>query len=153
MKFDFAISGVFRGSRPKNIQSLYLLWAKGVRTIVNLEEGWGNLNPFIYKNAKEDWLAMGGKYYECNRSNLFPAGNGELYGTYLLIEMAKTFGDVFVHCFAGVDRTGEMIAYLQVRAGDDPVYAWDDAQKYGMHKRYFWWKPKFLKNCEDVWRK
>jgi hypothetical protein len=50
---------LFRGSRPRDKRDLDILWQLGVRRIISLEEGWGNLFR-KYDDERKDWLAMTG---------------------------------------------------------------------------------------------
>lgn len=147
---------LFRGSRPENHDDLKHLWSLGVRSIISLQEGYAKTKAKLtggYAREREDWLAMGGKYYDIPLSNILPPSPSRLWLVLQVIKLhwAEWEGKVYVHCYAGVDRTGMAIAYYRVaQNGIPPEQAWNDACTYGMHRRYRWWKPAFLRACDEL---
>ena len=150
-KLDRVYGKLWRGSRPECYDDLTHLKSLGITTIVSLQEGYARAKAKLtggYATEREDWIAMGGVYYDVPLSNIIPPSPGRLFLVEKLI--AENHG-VYVHCFAGVDRTGMSIAYHKVKRFHlTPEEAWQEAVDYGMHRRYRWWKPAFLRACAEI---
>lgn len=146
-------AGVLRGPRPNSYDDLCILADAGVTTIFSLEEGWSRI--FGWRFEAHDWqVRIGGLFYLFPLSNLFPPSAATCIAiTDLLIHDSNgPLGESsYVHCYAGVDRTGFILAVFRVRFHKwKPLDAWAEAQEYGMHRRYWWWKKHFLKLCSEL---
>ncbi|HUV86117.1 MAG TPA: hypothetical protein VMX79_03305, partial [bacterium] len=52
---------------------------------------------------------------------------------------------VFVHCHAGVDRTGFVVAAYRVKVeGWTPEKAYEEMARLGFHSFLFWWPGAFF---------
>lgn len=58
----------------------------------------------------------------------------------------------YIHCHAGVDRTGFIVAlYGALRYGHCPHEMWDQAYEQGMHLRYrIFWKKAFFERVKEL---
>lgn len=150
-------SGVYRGPEPKSIKDLLFLYNNyGIRSIISLEEGWSEL--FGLYEEDEDWLLIGRDkekevmFHHIAMSNIFPPTKSEVQVVAEKIRSMKVYHpNVYIHCYAGVDRTGFCVAYYRVKhCNYSPEEAWAEAQNMGMHKRYFWWKKSFMNYTKDL---
>lgn len=149
MKKVLGENSVYRGPRPKNQEELEHLFKSGVRTIISLEEGWGKL--FGWKGEESLWKMMGGRFIHLRMSNVFPPTLDQCQLVEDTIHRFYARGSVFIHCYAGVDRTGFVSAYLAYINGYSAEQAWQYAAlDQGMHKRYYWWKKYFMKMVGEV---
>lgn len=137
---------VFRGSRPENADDLRMLWGKGIRTIISLEEGFGTFFGWWNREAII-WRGMGGTWLQVKLSSVIAPTEGQLAATLSLIMAYSKDSAMFVHCGAGCDRTGMVMADYRVHAqGHTAAEAWAEAGEQGMHKRYQWlWQKSFFK--------
>ena len=141
----FVDGKLVRGPRLKGVSDVYHLHSHfWVRTIINLEEGWSR--KFGNYQEGPDCIAFGIKYHGIGLSNFSPPSVEECRAIMKVIY--GTEKPVYVHCYAGVDRTGFIVAlYGALRYGRCPHECWEEAQEAGMHKRYFWWRKSFLAVC------
>lgn len=141
---------LYRGSHPIDIPDLRTLSALGVTTIISLETSWHKL--FGWKGESRWWthtVCGSNKFINFPLSTFFPPSKESTKEIIDSIVMAQIGGGVYLHCYSGVDRTGWICAaYRVLVAGWTVGDAWSEAVKEGMHWRYFWWKPFFLK----LWR-
>lgn len=142
---------VLRGPQPKTAEDLTELHGEyGVRTIINLQEGWS-----YWPGEERLWQLLGGKYIHYGLSNFFPPTYDEVRA---IIRDAKEAvldtGPVYIHCKKGVDRTGFVAGAYEVYYALKTVdQAWDDMQKIGMHwwfSHILWRKSSFQKVCDKL---
>ena len=144
---------LYRGSHPTDIPDLRVLADLDVLTIVSLETFWHKIFGW---DGEEKWWShqvLGfGRFFNFPLSNIFPPTKAQT--DEILDEIRRSQGltersAVYVHCYAGVDRTGWIVAAYRVRyAGWRIDDAWAEAKREGMHWRYRWWKPFFRKLWE-----
>lgn len=141
-KIQCVYGKLYRGSRPENIDDLHQLWSMGVRTIICLQEGWSW--AFGAYDSENDWENLGGKYIKRPLSNFFFPVKDELDSLNNII--GSRTGMVFVHCKAGVDRTGVVSGYYLLKCGlANAKTAWEYIGETGMHPWYrLLWKRKFF---------
>jgi len=145
-KFSQIDEKTFRGSRPLGPDDLFALQKRGIKTIISLEEGWGTFFGHWSKESQV-WEGLGGYWLQVKLSSVVPPTAGQVYAIYSLIKVYQAHGNVFFHCYSGVDRTGVVAAdYRVVEQGWTPERAWQEAIAEGMHWRYQrTWKPAFLR--------
>lgn len=150
MNLSKVANGLFRGSRPECKADLnQLAISYGVQTIISLETGFGAFwsrflgKPFDESGWWSSWFAR--KFITHSLSNFFPPSKCETYKILSDILSAQRAGAVFIHCYAGVDRTGWVVAAWRVaQDGIAPEAAWEEAVRMGLHARFFWWSPHFM---------
>jgi len=117
---------VFRGAQPK-AGGLAKLKELGVRTIVNLRFERGQS-----KAEEAEARALGLKYVSIPMYGLIPPTAAQI-GQALALLADPQNGPVFVHCVAGQDRTGVVIAcYRIAQMGWTATDAIHEAMGYGM---------------------
>lgn len=136
--------GLYRGGQPKNFEQVRFLKNSGIHAVVSLETWW----HFVFGwDDEEDvchHLKMGFKNIPC--SNVFPPSKEKTLEIIRFITGPYHGGATYIHCFAGVDRTGWVCAAWRVIIdGWTAERAWAEAVAQGMHWRYYWWKFFFLR--------
>ena len=139
---------LYRSSRPQNKSDLQSIYDLGIRTIISLEEGWGNLfTPYDTHDMWTDFLDMGGTLYNLKCSNILPPTHKQAETVHYNINQTtrRVSSRILIHCYSGVDRTGFMVAYHLAKQGLNPDFSWRaNAWNKGMHKWYFWWRGYFM---------
>lgn len=127
---------LYRGAHPdkagfKELKKL------GIKTIVNLR--------YAHSDQK-DFDGIDFKYFQIPMN---PAKiKDEDVATFLKIMSDKDNFPVFVHCHAGADRTGVMIAsYRMYFFGWTPQQALEELPKHGFHKEWIN-IPEYIKNFD-----
>ena len=139
-------NGLFRGSKPRGPMDLLGLPPLGIWTIISLEEGWSKI--FGWRGEERAWSTICGRFFNYSMSNVFPPSRAECESVADRIEDNLKDGGVFVHCYAGLDRTGYTIAaYMTLKRGVPPGWAFKEfAIEPGMHRRYHWWRRQFMRD-------
>lgn len=137
---------LIRGGRPKNIHDLLELWHEGIRAIICLQEG---ITWFFggYRTDK-DWQGFGGHQWKTPLSNFRAPTKKQCDDICKIIHQFRIRKQtVFLHCRAGVDRTGFVSAYYVWKYCEiSPEAAWNYAGETGMHFWYrIFWKKAFFK--------
>lgn len=131
---------VWRGKQPNTKEDLQVLWDCGVRTIICLQEGWK-----MWKDERHYWQELGGVYAHFGFSNFFAPTQDEIKAVFQTIKDFESDGKVFIHCLAGVDRTGYVSGAWLVHEGVmPPESAWQYVKENGMHFWYYPWKKNFM---------
>lgn len=122
--------------------------------VVCLEEGWKQFfHRFSFKKEREIYAMKGIRYFHLPMSNFFCPSINELeVAVWKIYENCTTLkSSVYLHCFAGVDRTGMVVAAYRVLVNRwKPEIAWNECIDMGFHKgRYFWWRKQFMEYCES----
>jgi tyrosine-protein phosphatase SIW14 len=119
---------VFRGAQPK-AGGLAKLKELGVRTIVNLRFERGQS-----KAEEAEARALGLEYVSIPMYGLIPPTAAQISKVLAILTNPQN-GPVFVHCVAGQDRTGVVIAcYRIAQMGWTATDAIHEAMGYGMMK-------------------
>lgn len=158
MEFSKVAPGFYRGSRPESAGDLYRIKDElGISTIISLETGFGRFFDHLTGKSFDEekvWQngSFQGKLLRFPLSNFTPPNYSEMGAILSAIEQHSQIGDgVYLHCYAGVDRTGFMVAAWRVLyEGVHPEIAWREAVAKGMHARYWWWKADFLANTATL---
>lgn len=147
---------LIRGPRFEDRQAfLDELGFRHFHQVISLQEGWADL--FGHYDEGPDVMSRGMTYMRFRLSNVFAPSRWDCYT--ILENIVLTEELTYLHCFAGVDRTGFICAlYLHLVDGLSPAQAWENCINMGMHKRYQWlWKDAFFERCEElagcrIWR-
>jgi protein-tyrosine phosphatase len=92
------------------------------------------------------WPDVGIKHYELEQNDFSPPTNYDVNEFLKVLALNMPLGKVYVHCKAGVDRTGFMIAVYRMQVEDWPFdKAWKEMKKEGSHWWYRWWKYELKK--------
>jgi protein tyrosine/serine phosphatase len=139
--------GIYRGAQPTTIDDWTALKDLGIKYTLDLETGarlLGDGSPLCEALRADEY---GIRCYSHPLGEILPPSHDEL-------EWACGFmiahRPVYVHCKAGVDRTGMVIAYWRMHGSSDPARNWprrpaiDEIFKRGMHLWYAFWWPLFL---------
>lgn len=115
---------------------------------INLEEGWSRLMGHYDEGA--ECQARGVTFMRFRMSNLFAPDKWQCHS--VLENIVLTEAQTYLHCFAGVDRTGFIVGLYRVLVmGFTPEQAWEEAAAMGMHARYqFAWKHSFFERCQEL---
>lgn len=119
-----------------------------IHQVISLQEGWADV--LGHYNEGADCRAQGLTYMRYRLSNVFAPSMWACES--ILRNIVLTEEKTYLHCFAGVDRTGFISGlYLVLVDGWDPWDAWMWIQKMGMHKRYrILWENKFFDRVAEL---
>ena len=127
--------GLWRGPEPLTDSDWHQLQDLGIKVCLDLENGElfdGDLNLQVLE-ANE----YGIKTINYPLGQLTPPTKQELNDC---VSLMRTYLPMYVHCKAGVDRTGIVCArYRMVAQGWSKDQAVDEMKRLGMHWWYFWW--------------
>ena len=151
MEFSKVGPNFYRGSRPESAGDLYRIKDElGISTIISLETGAGHFFDHILGRSfheEEVWEkpSFNGEFIKFPLSNFSPPSCSELQAILETIEQCVNIREgVYLHCYAGVDRTGYVVAAWRVlQEGVHPEIAWREAVAKGMHGRFWWWANQF----------
>lgn len=143
--FTEVTPNLYRSGRP---QDLLTINALGIKQIINLQSG-------IYEFWRDDAYELGLVrdcsliYREIDCFALFPPSPAAVELAHSFIEAGEALGHkTLIHCKAGVDRTGFVIAaYRMQKQGWSYKEAVAEVIRMGQHRRYRWWNL-FLKQYE-----
>lgn len=139
-----------RGPRLK-FDDVYGLSAHyNVKHVVDLEAGYCTLWGMDPDDEQKNVEHFGMRYHP-HPLGAFKAPTEEQCRAIMRV-LYGTTDRVYVHCHAGVDRTGFIVAlYGALRYGRCAHQCWEDALEDGMHLRYHWfWKKAFLARCKEL---
>lgn len=125
-------TNLYRGPRPESMDELVKL---GVKTIVNLEEGWFEF--FHGKTDQEKRQASNAQiiFWHEPISDFFAPKSTYLRAIDLYILASQQHGPVYIHCLHGQDRTGLVCAHYRVKVqGWDIEKAIQEMYDMGFHK-------------------
>ena len=126
LKFAKVSDVLYRGAQP-NAEGFAKLKKLGIKTIVNLR---------AFKSDRKHLTGLGLKYYHISFKVHHP--EDEDVAAFLKIVTNPANHPVFVHCKAGVDRTGMMVAIyrivIQNRSKKDAL---DEMKNMGYHKIFY----------------
>lgn len=127
---------LFRGPRP---ESLSWLQRRNIKTVICLQSGIKNV---IAHDKYRDihWPDSGIKYYMLEQNDFTPPTFEDVQDFLRIVKMNAPQGRIYVHCMAGVDRTGFMCAAYRMKVqGWEFGRAWDEMKELGSHWWYRWW--------------
>lgn len=136
MQVTIVDSGIWRGPEPVTAADKAQLQSLGVKYTLDLETGsrFCDGSPL----AETLWLNIYGiRVLSHPLGAILPPTKSELS---LAAGVMKSFGPLYVHCKAGVDRTGMVCAWYRMHVQG---WSYEDAiaemAKLGTHKWYYWW--------------
>lgn len=133
--------GVWRGPQPVTIEDMAYLKKIGIKFSLDLETG----SRFLSDGDPLSEALLIERYsiraYSHPLGEILPPTAKELSDA---VSFIKTHQPIYVHCKAGVDRTGMVIAAyrMAVQGWTKPV-AVSEIERMGLHWWYYWW-PWFL---------
>jgi protein tyrosine/serine phosphatase len=143
-RFAEVSPGLYRGGRPSE-EDVVALREMGIKTILDLEGGLFETETEPVRRERHGAEAAGIDFVHVPLSPLrapSPARVGEALA--VIVDPARR--PVFVHCRAGVDRTGFVVAAYRVTVeGWTPERAYDEMVRSGFHAYLFWWKGVFMR--------
>lgn len=129
--FHQVAPGIFRGGSP-GPEGVAYLKKMGFKTILNLEARKKTLK------AEEEAAKKHGLYWYSDPITLFRLPGDERIDKMLEVMSNPANHPVFVHCRAGRDRTGMLVALYRVEHERvNPAHAWQEALDMGFRKIYF----------------
>lgn len=138
-----------RGPRFKSRQQfLDEISFRMIHQVISLQEGWSSF--FGHYDEGADCRAQGLTFMHYRMSNIFSPGKWQCES--VLKNICLTEERTYLHCYAGVDRTGFICGlYLVLVDGWDQWDAWMYVRQMGMHKRYqIAWEASFFKRVEEL---
>lgn len=129
-------NGLYRGPSPILPEDWRQLASVGVNFALDLETG---SRLFLDGNPLQEQLLaekMAIRSFSLPLGEILPPARCELQDSY---DFIQTHPNTYVHCKAGVDRTGMVIAYYRIRQGWVPARAIREMWSMGMHPWYFYW--------------
>jgi tyrosine-protein phosphatase SIW14 len=141
--------GLYRGGRPSE-GDVAALREMGVNTILDLEGG-----LFVAETApverERHWAAAAGIDFEHVPLGPLGAPRADRFDAALAVLTDPNRRPVFVHCHAGVDRTGFVVAAYRVKVeGWTPEQAYEEMVRLGFHSSLFWWKEAFFRYAAEA---
>lgn len=129
--------GIYRGPQPQTDVDFETLKNLGVNNLLDLETG----APLLSDGSplEESLLVRseGMTSYAHPLGEILPPTQSELA---LALKFIMSEGVVYVHCKAGVDRTGMVIAYFRMHQQSwSKTDAVAEMKRMGMHPWYWWW--------------
>jgi len=118
--FDLVSPALCRGAQP-NVVGLEYLASIGVKTVVNLRG-----DPWL--DEERECARLGMRYANIPLSGTQAPNRRSLEMALRAIEGG---GRTFVHCQAGCDRTGTVVACWRIRHGEKPEAAVSDMMTHG----------------------
>lgn len=129
--------GVYRGSQPKTKEDFDLLKSMGIKYSLNLQTGVAILDD---GNPLAEQLTMdqcGIRTYCHPLSEITPPTSAQLQ---LAIEVINNHKPIYIHCHAGVDRTGMVCATYRIKVQNwTAKKAIEEMIKLGSHPWYRFW--------------
>ncbi|RCK78111.1 MAG: Protein tyrosine/serine phosphatase [Candidatus Ozemobacter sibiricus] len=114
---------LYRGGQP-NAEGFRRLKEMGVKTIINLRLE----DPSEEQTVRE----LGLNYYRIPLPDTMPPTAAQV-AEFLAILRNPANGKVYVHCAAGKNRTGAMVAVWRIENGMSNEAALQEALRYGLH--------------------
>ena len=147
--FDQVAGGLYRGGRPSE-EDVAALRDMGIKTVLNLEGGVFAAEAEAVRRERAWAEAAGIDFVHVPLSPVrapSPARVDEALA--VIVDPARR--PVFVHCHAGVDRTGFVVAAYRVAIeGWTPERAYDEMVRAGFHDILFWWPAAFLRYAAEA---
>lgn len=142
-RFGEVSPGLYRGARPSQ-EDVAELREMGIKTILDLEAGLFSTETDAVK-LERDWAAAAGLNFEHVPLGPLGAPRADRVDAALAVLRDPTKRPILVHCKAGVDRTGFVVAAYRVRVeGWTPEQAYEEMVRLGFHGFLFWWVGAFF---------
>jgi hypothetical protein len=129
--------GVFRGPQPKEPGDWSALMDLGIKYSLDLETGSHFLKDGLPLEEQLKAQGCGIKTLCHPLGEFLPPNRKELE---LAVGVMASFQPIYVHCKAGVDRTGMVCAFyecvMKIRSRKEAI---TNMKKMGMHVWYYWW--------------
>lgn len=136
--------GLYRGGRPSQ-EGVAELREMGVKTILDLEAGLFATETDAVKSER-GWVAAAGMDFEYVPLGPLGAPPAARVDAALAIMGDPAKRPIFVHCKAGVDRTGFVVAAYRVKVESwTPEQAYEEMVRLGFHRFLFWWTGAFFR--------
>lgn len=130
-RFSEVNTGIYRGARPDE-EGIAYLKKMGFKTVLTFEGSKKQLK------AEKAMVEKAGMKFIASPITLFKLPGDERIDDLLDIISDPNNHPIFVHCKAGRDRTGLMIALYKAEVMKwDPAHAWAEAMQMGFRKYYF----------------
>ena len=134
---------LYRGGRP-NQKDVAELREMGIKTILDLEAGLFVAETDAVK-LERVWAAAAGINFEHVPLGPLGAPRADRVDAALAVLSDPAKRPIFVHCKAGVDRTGFVVAAYRVQVeGWTPERAYEEMVALGFHSFLFWWMAAFF---------
>lgn len=130
------IPGVFRGPQPRLVEDWFALQKLGVKYALDLETGAHLLNDGSPLQEQLNADQYGIRVYNHPLGEILPPTQDELSWA---VNFITAHQPVYVHCRAGVDRTGMVIAALRIAGKWPKIAAVQEMVEAKMHFWYYWW--------------
>jgi len=127
---------IYRGSSPETDADWQYLKSLGIKYCLDLQTGASPMKDGspLEESLKSDEFGI--RTYAHPLSELLPPTRLELANA---MNFLINHDHVFVHCKAGVDRTGMVIASYRILKGWSKSKAIWEMRGMGMHLWYYWW--------------
>lgn len=130
-RFSEVAPGIYRGARPGEEGVAYLK-KLGFKTVLNFE---GNKKEIAAEKAA---VEKAGMKFLSSPITLFRLPGNERLDELLDVIADPANHPIYVHCKAGRDRTGLLVALYRAEVQKwDPAHAWAEAMQMGFRKYYF----------------
>lgn len=136
MKVSKVVDGIYRGPEPQSFADWKQLQDMQIKYTLDLETGCGLLKDGDPAHNKTIATSYGIKTFDYPLGEVLPPKANDLDAALAVIDQ---FQPIYVHCRAGVDRTGMVIAAYRIRHGMSKQDAIAEMKAMGMHWWYFFW--------------
>jgi len=142
-RFGEVSPGLYRGGRPGE-EDVAALRDMGIKTILDLEGGLFAAETDAVRQER-GWAEAAGIDFEHVPLSPLRAPRPARVEEALAVMADPARRPVFVHCHAGVDRTGFVVAAYRVKVeGWTPEKAYEEMARLGFHSFLFWWPGAFF---------
>lgn len=140
---------LYRGGRPSE-EDVVALREMGIKTILDLEGGVFAPETEPVRRERAWAEAAGVDFVHVPLSPLTSPRPGRVEeAVAVMADPARR--PVFVHCRAGVDRTGFVVAAYRVTIeGWAAERAYDEMVRAGFHRILFWWAAAFMRYAAEA---
>lgn len=124
--------GLYRGPRPQSSVEVSRLYYEGIRTFINLQ---GSEDGYDVFGQIEK---LGLRNYDIEQEALLPPSKFHVDLVMKALDN-QDLHPIYLHCQAGVDRTGWMVAKYRLLQGMSKKSAIEEMKAEGMHWWFYWW--------------
>lgn len=124
--------GLFRGPRPTDRDGIRTLKQQGIKTLINLQE------TEDYDEVISEIINLELENLDIEQRAIFPPRENHVA---LVLQALDNLDlhPIYLHCQAGVDRTGFMVAKYRLLQGMSKKSAIQEMKNEGMHWWFYWW--------------